>query len=462
MSKTDRRKAEARLQALLALSDALALAMAVLVAYEVRFHSPLVHFFPVTRGYPTRALYLGAAGILAVAWVPAFAALGLYRPQTRLDFRTQFARTQGGVILGALLSLALAFFYRGESYSRLTFALAVPLLLGLIPAGRAYLVGPLARRLVPRARVAVAGSGPTADLLAQRLRAVPDPAREFSGQYGTGVDAAGDWVALAGAAERGALDRVILALDATEMVDAPGLMQELAQRGVEIEWVAELARLLPGRVRLDQIAGMPALVLGEFPLLGWNGFLKRVMDVALSGTGLLILSPLFAGIGLAVKLSSPGPVFYRQLRVGRDGRRFQMIKFRTMRTDAEITTGPVAAARVDPRVTPVGRWLRRTSLDELPQLANVLKGEMSLVGPRPERPQFIGNLASEIPDYLGRLRVKSGMTGWAQIHGLRGGESSMAERVRCDLYYIEHWSLVLDLKILLRTIGGGFFDRGAR
>ena len=452
MSKTDRRKAEARLQALLALSDVLALAMAVLVAYEVRFHSPLVHFFPVTRGYPSRALYLGAAGILAVAWVPAFAALGLYRPQIRLDFRTQFARTQGGVILGALLSLALAFFYRGESYSRLTFAFAVPLLLGLIPAGRAYLVGPLAQRLVPRARVAVAGSGPTACLLAQRLRAVPDPAREFSGRYGTGVDAAGDWAALARAAEGGALDRVILALDATETAAGPELVGELARSAIEIEWVAELASLLPGRARLDQIAGLPALILGEFPLLGWNGFLKRVMDVAMSLTGLVVLAPFFAGIALAVKLSSRGPVFYRQLRVGRDGRRFQMFKFRTMRLDAETTSGPVAAAREDPRVTPIGRWLRRTSLDELPQLANVLRGEMSLVGPRPERPCFIGNLASEIPDYLGRLRVKSGMTGWAQIHGLRGGESSMAERVRCDLYYIEHWSVGLDLRILFQTV----------
>jgi exopolysaccharide biosynthesis polyprenyl glycosylphosphotransferase len=196
---------------------------------------------------------------------------------------------------------------------------------------------------------------------------------------------------------------------------------------------------------------VPVLVLGEFPLLGWNGFLKRAMDIALSGTGLVLLAPCFAALAVLVKLTSRGPVFYRQLRVGRDGRRFQMVKFRTMRTDAEAA-GPVAAARKDPRVTKVGGVLRRLSLDELPQLANVLVGEMSLVGPRPERPQFVGHLANEIPNYLGRLRVKSGMTGWAQIHGLRGGESSMMERVRCDLYYIEHWSLALDLMILCRTV----------
>ena len=129
-----------------------------------------------------------------------------------------------------------------------------------------------------------------------------------------------------------------------------------------------------------------------------------------------------------------------------------MYKFRTMRVDAEERSGPVWAKRGDPRRTWIGVLLRRSSLDELPQLINVLKGEMSLVGPRPERPMFIGNLASEIPDYLGRLRVKSGMTGWAQIHGLRGGESSMAERVQCDLYYIEHWSVGLDLRILFQTV----------
>jgi exopolysaccharide biosynthesis polyprenyl glycosylphosphotransferase len=452
MSKTDRRKAETRLQALLAASDILSLSAAILLAYELRFHSPVVQFFPVTHGLPERGLYLTAIGFLAAVWVPTYAALGLYRPDLRLDFRTQFARTQSAVLAGALLSLALAFFYRGESYSRLTFALALPLLLGLIPAGRAFLVRPLARRMVPPARVAVAGSGPTALALVARLREIPDPGRVFAGRYGEGREIAGDLSAIARAAMAGDFDRVLLALDLAEAVHGPELVRELVRSAVEIEWVADLAEHVPGRARLDQMEGVAVLVLGEFPLLGWNGFLKRGMDIALSSAGLFVLSPALAALALAVKLSSPGPVFYRQLRVGRDGRRFQMVKFRTMRMDAEIGSGPVPAAREDPRVTRVGRWLRRLSLDELPQLANVLRGEMSLVGPRPERPCFIGHLATEIPNYLGRLRVKSGMTGWAQIHGLRGGESSMVERVRCDLYYIEHWSLALDLLILCRTV----------
>jgi exopolysaccharide biosynthesis polyprenyl glycosylphosphotransferase len=451
MSKTDRRKAETRLQALLVASDFLALSAAILLAYEVRFHSILVSFFPITHGLPERGLYLAAIGFLAAVWVPTFAALGLYRPDSRLDFRTQFARTQSAVVAGALLSLALAFFYRGDSYSRLTFALAVPLLLVLIPAGRAFLIRPLARRIVPPSQVAVAGSGPTALALAARLATTPDPGRVFAGRYGQGAAAAGDLEQVAAAAEAGACDRVLVALDLAEASHGPVLIQALAGTAVEIEWVADLAALVPGRARLDQVEGVPVLVLGEFPLLGWNGFLKRAMDIALSGTGLVLLAPCFAALAVLVKLTSRGPVFYRQLRVGRDGRRFQMVKFRTMRTDAEAA-GPVAAARKDPRVTKVGGVLRRLSLDELPQLANVLVGEMSLVGPRPERPQFVGHLANEIPNYLGRLRVKSGMTGWAQIHGLRGGESSMMERVRCDLYYIEHWSLALDLMILCRTV----------
>jgi exopolysaccharide biosynthesis polyprenyl glycosylphosphotransferase len=164
-------------------------------------------------------------------------------------------------------------------------------------------------------------------------------------------------------------------------------------------------------------------------------------------------------LALAVKLTSRGPVLYRQERVGLDGKAFAMLKFRTMRADAE-EQGPRFAERADPRNTVVGAFLRRTSLDELPQLFNVLVGDMSLVGPRPERPVFIARFRRRIPRYQLRHMVKSGMTGWAQIHGLRG-KTSIAKRVEYDLYYIEHWSLLLDLRILLRTIAFGFLSRNA-
>jgi exopolysaccharide biosynthesis polyprenyl glycosylphosphotransferase len=173
---------------------------------------------------------------------------------------------------------------------------------------------------------------------------------------------------------------------------------------------------------------------------------------------LLIAALPMAAIAIAVKLSSPGPVFYRQRRVGFDGRPFDLIKFRTMRVDAEKDSGPVWATQDDPRRTPIGRFLRRTSLDELPNLFNVLAGDLSLVGPRPERPEFIEQFRSEIPRYMLRHKIKAGMTGYAQVRGLRG-QTSLRKRIQHDVHYIKHWSILLDIRILLQTVFGVWFSR---
>ena len=457
MSKTVRRKSETGLQALLALSDVAALLSATIIAYGLRFHSPLTSWVPVTKGVPPLRFYLEAALVLAAAWVPTFAALGLYRPRLRLDFATQLEVGARGVAVGTMIAFALSFFYRGASFSRLTLAFAVVLLLFLLPWGR-VLIGRLAGRWRPVSGLAVVGSGHTARALAARLAAAPEPGARFLGRFGDdgGIDGAarplGPLAAVAAAVGDGQVGRVLLALSLEESHRAPEILGALEPHPVELEWLPDLYGLAPGQARADEVAGLPVLVLGEFPLLGWNGVAKRAMDLSLSLLGLVALSPALAMISLLVRISGRGTIIYRQERVGRDGRRFQMLKFRTMSADAETLSGPIPAQRGDPRITPIGRWLRRTSLDELPQLVNVFRGEMSLVGPRPERPCFIDDLAGEIPAYLYRQRVKSGMTGWAQIHGLRGGDSSMAERVLCDLYYIENWSLGLDLRILLRTL----------
>jgi exopolysaccharide biosynthesis polyprenyl glycosylphosphotransferase len=194
-------------------------------------------------------------------------------------------------------------------------------------------------------------------------------------------------------------------------------------------------------------------------VLGINALAKRAFDLILSALFLALLAPVMLFVALLVKLGSPGPVLYRQERVGLDGKPFRMLKFRTMGDQAE-EGGPRFAEPEDPRVTRLGSLLRRTSIDELPQLLNVLAGDMSLVGPRPERPIFIAKFRRHIPRYQLRHMVKAGMTGWAQIHGLRG-QTSIEKRVEYDLYYIEHWSLLLDLRILARTLAGGFLSRNA-
>ena len=178
--------------------------------------------------------------------------------------------------------------------------------------------------------------------------------------------------------------------------------------------------------------------------------LKRSLDLAVSLVGLVLLSPFLLLTAIIIKLTSPGPVFYTQERMGLDGRPFEMVKFRSMRPDAEVA-GPGWTTENDPRVTPIGRFMRRTNWDELPQLVNVLLGEMSLVGPRPERPVYVQQFRSNIPRYMERHREKAGMTGWAQVNGLRG-DTSIAERTTYDLWYVENWSLWLDIKIIIRTM----------
>ncbi|MGB4258361.1 MAG: exopolysaccharide biosynthesis polyprenyl glycosylphosphotransferase, partial [Phycisphaerae bacterium] len=205
--------------------------------------------------------------------------------------------------------------------------------------------------------------------------------------------------------------------------------------------------------------GLPILSLRQSPLSGWNAFTKRVFDLAVGSACLLIAAIPMAVIAVLIKLTSPGPVLYRQRRMGLDGREFTMLKFRTMRVDAEERTGPVWALPNDPRRTRLGAFLRRTSLDELPNLFNVLAGHMSLVGPRPERPEFIAKFKGEIPHYMLRHKIKAGMTGYAQIKGLRGNNGPLRKRIQYDLYYARNWSLRMDMRILAQTVTTAWFSR---
>jgi exopolysaccharide biosynthesis polyprenyl glycosylphosphotransferase len=247
------------------------------------------------------------------------------------------------------------------------------------------------------------------------------------------------------------LDVVIVALPFSEHERLLEVLRQTDGLRVEIRFVPDLFGLITTRTEVHDLDGIPLIGLKPFPLDPWGRFFKRLVDMFLSGVFLVIFSPVFAVVSLAVVLESRGGVFYRQERIGRDGRRFTMYKFRSMKADAE-KDGPVWGRGVDdPRSTRVGWILRRTGLDEIPQLYNVLRGEMSLIGPRPERPCFVSEFAGAIPGYLDRHRVKSGVTGWAQVNGLRG-DTSVEERTEYDIYYVENWSLGLDFRIMLMTI----------
>ena len=373
---------------------------------------------------------------------------------------------------GLLFALIITMtFYRRDLYeSRLALALFLGLnIVALTVARRAiwqtlkYLRG----RGLNHGRALIVGSGRTGQLVARTIR----------DNHWTGLEAVG-FVDRPNNVEPSILprlgrldeiesvvaehdvDHVFVALPFSRYGELAGVYASLSDLLVEVQLVPDVPNLAGMKLRMTEIDGTAFLSLRQNPHRGVGRLAKRAMDLTLGAVALILAAPLMAGLALAVKLTSPGPVFFRQPREGVAGRTFEMLKFRSMRIDAERPSGPVWATRNDQRCTPLGRFMRRWSLDELPQLFNVLWGEMSLVGPRPERGVFVEQFRKEIPGYGLRRQVKSGITGWAQVNGWRGS-TSLRQRTRCDLYYIANWSLWLDLKILFLTLWKGFRHRNA-
>jgi exopolysaccharide biosynthesis polyprenyl glycosylphosphotransferase len=238
------------------------------------------------------------------------------------------------------------------------------------------------------------------------------------------------------------------------------LMKQAEGINVEFMIAPDVLELISSRYNLKEIGGVPFIQIKGIPMTTWGKIVKRMFDIVFSSIVLILFSPVVLLISLLIKLSSKGSIFYTQDRVGLDGSSFNVYKFRTMKTDAEKHTGPVWASQDDPRVTKVGKFLRRTSLDEIPQFINVLRGDMSVVGPRPERPHFVNQFKDVVPKYLDRHLLKTGITGWAQVNGLRG-QAPIEARTKYDIYYIENWSLVFDIKIIFKTIYSVMFGKDA-
>jgi exopolysaccharide biosynthesis polyprenyl glycosylphosphotransferase len=262
--------------------------------------------------------------------------------------------------------------------------------------------------------------------------------------------------------ERTGARQVIFAFSRASDQGLVPLVRECEELGVEVSLVPRLFESINDRMALDHVGGVPLLELRAVDPQSWQFALKHALDRIGAAALLLVLTPALLVLAVAIKLSSPGPVLFRQRRIGRDGAVFAILKFRTMAAprdgsggEEEESAPPLGVApggvEGEDRRTPLGTWLRRTSVDELPQLLNVLRGDMSMVGPRPERPAYVEAFAQNVYRYSDRHRVKSGITGWAQVHGLRG-RTSLADRVEWDNYYIENWSLWLDVKILLLTL----------
>lgn len=257
------------------------------------------------------------------------------------------------------------------------------------------------------------------------------------------------------------IKEVIIALEKHEHEEMLDVISKCDVNDVNIKIVPDLYEIISGQARTNQLYGVPLIEINPQLMTAWEEKVKRIMDIFVSLLILIITFPVLVLVVIAIKIDSKGPVFYKQIRVGKDGKEFKIYKFRSMYEDAEKHTGPVWAKKDDPRVTRVGKFIRKIRLDEIPQFINILRGEMSLVGPRPERPYFVELLSKEIPLYKRRLKVKPGITGWAQIkHKYDETIEDVKKKVQYDLYYIENISLRMDLKILFRTIFVVLFGKG--
>jgi Undecaprenyl-phosphate glucose phosphotransferase len=326
--------------------------------------------------------------------------------------------------------------------------------------------GLLGRRLGRSERAIIVGSGRMCRLATATLRDNRWLGTELIGYVDDSDQKTGELPCFGGIGQlpeiiaRRQIDHVFVALPLHRYSELPRIYKVLGDVLVQVHLVADVPDLSGMRMRTLEVDGVPFVSLRENPHCAWHRMAKRTTDIVVGALALLVTSPLLLILALLVKLTSRGPVLYRQARTGLNGREFQMLKFRSMRVDAERQTGPVWARRGDDRCTPLGRLMRRWSLDELPQVINVLKGDMSLVGPRPERGVFIEKFRRQLPNYAQRHQVKAGITGWAQVNGWRGN-TSLRRRLECDLYYICNWSLRLDLKILWLTVWRGFRHRNA-
>jgi len=468
------------LVALYVVTDALLAAWAFILAYGIRFESGLI---PVIRGYPPIQQYLNILPFVAVLTPLAFQLQGVYRlrrGRSRVDdFFAVLIGSILAVVFGVMSTLYVSVYYVSAeekaqgAYEVSQIVWGLFLVLNVLFT---YFSREAVRELLERRwraghglkRILIAGAGDLGRMVADRVL----QHREFGFQVVGFVDdrAGGDHIGYRGLpllgtlaevgdiAQRERIDHLYVALPLEEHAKLLDLVEITGRQCIDVKVVPDLLQFITLRARLEDLDGLPIININDVPLQGFNAWLKRVIDIGLSSAALLVLAIPLATIAVIVRLTSRGPIFYAQERMGLDGKGFTVYKFRSMYEGAESNTGPVWAREDDPRATPIGRWLRRLDLDELPQFWNVLRGDMSIVGPRPERPFFVEQFKHRIPQYMLRHKVKAGITGWAQVNGWRGN-TSLEKRIEYDLYYIENWSVTLDLKIMWLTIFRGLFQR---
>ncbi len=447
----------------LILLDAVMTATAFVLAYRLRAEIP----WPAeVENLAPFGAYAGLMGVQVLAVVGTLMIYRQYyvpRAMSRVD---QFYAVFASVTLATILSVAVAaFVFKGTAlevdYPRVMVIYAWILSIVLIMLGRAVhqlIRENLRERGIGKDRLVVVGTGDVARIIVQRIQWSPHLGYELLGviddddhaESFLGLPVLGSEEDLPELIARLGIDEVIIAIPEKGHREVVKVMSFCERGRVSIKVFPDIFQFVTSQAGIDDLGGLPLLTVRNYALRGYMLFLKRLIDILGALVGLVLFAPLMLLVALAIKLESPGSAFFVQDRMGLDGRPFKLIKFRSMRRDAE-SRGPGWTVDEDPRQTRLGRLLRRVDVDELPNLINVLLGEMSLVGPRPEQPYYVEEFRRTVPRYMDRHREKAGMTGWAQVNGLRG-DTSIEERTKYDLWYTENWSVLLDIKIVVRTI----------
>lgn len=451
----------------LLLGDVLALYLAFVLAYKIRFFTHLIPYKTIPAFYH----YQQSIIFVITIFILIFYLLGVYQDKRGKSYLDEFYSILIAVIFSTLIVLAFTFFYRDFSYSRVMVIFSFFFTNFLVSLNHfliLFIQAQLFKKGLYCKQTAVIGDDEFTKNLLKQIKDSSYLGFNLVGRIGNNegikeFNYLGNLESFNKIVKQYNLDEIFLPLSSTSQQQILSLVLSNENENLTFTIVPDLLGIITSRVKFSELKGLPLLTLKPPALFGLNYFLKRTIDIFGSLIGIILFSPLILIISYLIKyskLSAKGPAILTQERVGKEGKIFLMYKFRGMIVDAEKETGPVWAKKEDHRVTKIGKFLRRTSLDELPQLFNVFKGDMSLVGPRPERPFFVEKFSKQFLRYMYRHKVKPGITGWAQVNGLRG-DTSIEERTKYDLYYIENWSLLLDIKILVKTVFEFLFHKNA-
>ena len=457
----------------------------VLDAFVTAFSYLLAWFIVIGSGWANllgkRTLevgfYFGALLVIIPAYLLLYSFFGLYTPKRVLGRRNEFGKIFKANTIGLLIFGLILYFGRKEPHlynfsQRLVvyFYVLNVAFMTIERNGIRIVLRSMRSKGYNQKHILLVGYSSAAEGFIDRvnknpewgytIRGIIDDTKERGSEY-KGVKVIGCIEDLDYILEQNSLDEIAVTLSLSEYEKLRHIVALCEKSGVHTKFIPDYNNIIPTKPYTEDILGLPVINIRYVPLSNtFNAMIKRIMDICGSIIGIIVASPIMLVLCALIKLTSPGPLIYRQERVGLHNQTFWMYKFRSMEIQPEAEEKKAWTVKNDPRVTAIGRFMRRTSLDELPQLFNILKGDMSLVGPRPERPFFVEKFREEIPRYMVKHQVRPGLTGWAQVNGYRG-DTSIRKRIECDLYYIENWTVGLDIKIMFMTIFKGFINKNA-